>query len=294
MKSLDTPLVSVVVSCYNHERYIEQCLLSILNQDYENIELLVVDDGSKDGSVRIIEALQKQYGFYFLAQENKGLTRTLNETIAKSKGEFVVPFGSDDVMLPHRISTQVAYIKDKPEVGICGANIELIDENSQMYPEKRQARDIPFRRMNFEDVFLERKPYVPATTLMIRRSALDEVGGFDEQNTLEDLMIELKITRAGYFIDCIGEALAQHRKHATNTSKNHKFMIDSILDTYESFKDHPDYDFVRYKFLSSMFLKLANRDRKLARELLRKIPFSQWNKKTWRGLLRLYFYPLEK
>ena len=71
-------------------------------------------------------------------------------------------------------------------------------------------------------------------------------------------------------------------------------MIDSILDTYARFADHPDYEFVKYKFLNSMFLKVANRDRRLARSLLKEIPFSQWNKKTWRGLLRLYFYPLEK
>lgn len=288
------PLVSVIISCYNHEQYIEECILSVLNQDYKNIELLVVDDGSSDKSVGVISRLQEQYDFYFLAQKNKGLTKTLNETIAKSTGEYIVPFGSDDVMLPHRISTQIDYIKDKPEVGICGGNIELIDSDGVLYSEKRQRRDTPFRRMNFEDVFLERKPYVPATTLLIRREALEKVGGFDEDNRLEDLMIELKITRAGYYIDCIPVVLAQYRKHATNTYKNHKFMISSILDTYARFSDHPEYEFVKYKFLNSMFLKVANRDRQLARSLLKDIPFTRWNKKTWRGLLRLCFYPLEK
>ena len=288
------PLVSIIVSCYNHEEYIEECLLSILNQDYNNIELLVVDDGSSDASVDVINRLKNKHDFYFKPQENKGLTKTLNETIAKSRGEYIVPFGSDDVMLPHRISTQIEYIKGKPEVGICGGNIELIDSNGTLYPESRQRRDTPFRRLNFEDVFLERKPYVPATTLLIRKSVLEEVAGFDEDNRLEDLMIELKITRAGYYIDCLPVVLAQYRKHATNTYKNHRFMIDSILDTYERFSDHPDYEFVKYKFLNSMFLKVANRDRKLAKELLKDIPFEKWNKKTWRGLLRLYFYPLEK
>ena len=197
-------------------------------------------------------------------------------------------------MLSHRVTAQIEYIVDKPEVGICGGNIELIDSDGNLYPEERQGRDIPFRRLNFEDVFLERKPYVPATTLLIRRKALEEVGGFDENNRLEDLMIELKITDAGYYIDCIPVVLAQHRKHATNTSKNLEFMIENILDTYEVFSEHPEYEFVKYKFLSSMFLKLANRDRRLARELLKDIPFGKWNKKTWRGLFRLYFSPLEK
>ena len=65
-----SPLVSVIVSCYNHEKYIEECILSILNQDYKNIELLVVDDGSSDTSVDIINRLKEKHGFYFLAQKN--------------------------------------------------------------------------------------------------------------------------------------------------------------------------------------------------------------------------------
>ena len=109
-----------------------------------------------------------------------------------------------------------------------------------------------------------------------------------------DLLIELKITRAGYFIDCLGEVLAKYRKHATNTSKNHRFMIDCILRTYAKFSDHPEYARVRYRFLSSMFLKCANRDHALARELLAQIPLRHWSTKTWRGLGRLYFSPLKK
>lgn len=294
MTHISYPLVSVIVSCYNHAAYIEQCLLSILEQDYPNFELLVVDDGSKDESVAAIERLQAEHGFYFKARENKGLTKSLNELVGKSKGEFVIPLGSDDVMLPGRITAQVEHMRDKPEVGICGGNIELIDELSELYPESRQNRYIPFRRMNFEDVFLELKPYVPATTLMIRKTALLEVGGFDEDNNLEDLMIELRITRAGYFIDCLPLPLGQHRKHKTNSSKNIPFMTESILDTYKVFSDHPDYLFVKYKFLSSMFLKMANRDKAYAVSLLKMIPFKHWNKKTWRGLVRLAFSHTKK
>lgn len=284
------PLVSVIISCYNHEKYIEESILSVLNQDYNNIELLVVDDGSSDRSVDVINRLKEKYGFYFLPQKNKGLTKTLNETIAKSKGEYIVPLGSDDVMLPHRISAQIEHIKNKPEVGICGGNIELIDSDGALHLESKKYQNTPFRRLNFEDVFLERKPYVPATTLLIRREALDAVGGFDEDNRLEDLMIKLKITKAGYYIDCIPIVLARYRKHATNTYKNHTFMIQSVLDTYDRFSDHPEYVLVKYKFLNSMFLKTANRDKNLARKLIKDIPFKYWNKKTWRGLFRLYFY----
>lgn len=288
------PLVTVVIASYNHAPYIEQCILSVVQQTYPHIELLVVDDGSTDDSVARIERLQREHGFELRVQQNKGLTHTLNEAIARAKGSLIAPFGSDDIMVPERIAKQVAYMQDKPEVGICAGNIELIDSDGQLFPEPRQRRDIAFRRLDFDDVFMERKPYPPAPTLLFRKEALEQVGGFDPQIRLEDLLIELKITHAGYYIDCLGEVLAQYRKHDSNSSKNTPFMVDSILCTYALFKDHPQYEFVRTRFLSSMFLKCSNRDRDYAKQLLRQIPFRSWNKKTWRGLGRLLFSPLEK
>ena len=284
----DNPLVTVIIASYNHARYIEASIMSVINQTYKNIELLVIDDGSKDDSPALLTRLQQQHGFYLRLQANQGLARTLNDAIAQAKGDLIVPFGSHDIMLAHRIATQVAYMQGKPEVGICSANIETIDQDGKVMGAREQRnRNLPFRRLDFDDLFLDRKPGPMAATLMLRREALEKVGGFNPDIRLEDVYIELSIARAGYYIDVLGEVLAQYRDHPTNTFKNGRFMVDNVLRTFAVFSDHPQYEQVCMKFRNSMLLKYANRDKALSREMLAQIPLRYWNRKTLRGLWRL-------
>jgi alpha-1,3-rhamnosyltransferase len=282
--SSEQPLVSVIIASYNHAPYIEASITSVLAQTYGNIELLVVDDGSSDDSVERIQRLQQLHGFDFVVQKNQGLSRTLNESIACVRGDLIISFGSDDVMLPQRVALQVAYMQGKPEVGICAGNIEEIDGLGHS---RGTPRELPLRRLDFDDVFLNRKAGAPAPTLMFRREALAKVGGFDPQIRLEDLYIQLKITRAGYYVDILGEVLAQYRVHASNTYKNYRFMVDNVLRTYAQFSDHPAYGQVCNGFRNSMLLKCARQDKQLARELLAELPVRSWNAKTLRGLWRL-------
>jgi alpha-1,3-rhamnosyltransferase len=166
----DTPLVTVIIASYNHARYIEKSVNSVINQTYSNIELLVIDDGSTDESPTILKQLQEKHGFDLRFQANKGLAATLNDAIGRARGELIVPFGSDDIMVAHRIATQVEYMKGKPEVGICSANIETIDQDGRvMGPREQRKRNLPFRRLDFDDLFLDRKPGPMAATLMLRR-----------------------------------------------------------------------------------------------------------------------------
>lgn len=279
------PLVSVIIASYNHAPYIAASIESVLAQTYPRIELLVIDDGSKDDSVERIRHLQARYGFDFRSQTNQGLARTLNAAIARARGELVVPFGSDDIMLPHRIALQVAYLEGRPEVGICAGNIERIDAAGQ--PLAKRNRERPFRRLTFDDIFLGRVAGAPAPTLMFRREALERVGGFDPEIRLEDLLIELKIARAGYPIDVLPDVLAQYRVHGANTYKNYRFMVDNVMRTYAHFRDHPAYPKVCGEFRNSMLLKCARHDKKLALQLLSELSLGDWNLKTLRGLWRL-------
>src|ERR1700749_4411087 len=93
----ENPLVTVVIACYNHEKYIRQSIESVINQTYKNISFYVIDDGSKDKSFEIIEELSKKYGFVAIRQENKGLCATINYSIKEyARGKYISFLASDD------------------------------------------------------------------------------------------------------------------------------------------------------------------------------------------------------
>jgi alpha-1,3-rhamnosyltransferase len=280
------PLVTVIIACYNHAAYIEQSIASVLAQTYGNIELLVIDDGSTDDSVAVIKRLLATHNFDFVVQANQGLSKTLNEAIARAQGSLIAPFGSDDVMLPDRLRQQVEYLRDKPSVGICAGDIQLIDASGHIVAASSAKRTL-FRRLSFADIILDRVPFPPAASMLLRKDALQQAGGFDPSIRLEDLQIWLKITHVGYSIDCLSQVVAQYRIHPRNTFRNHRFMIDNVLRSYALFADHPLYERARQRFLNSLFLKAAKTDQVLARELLKSIPLSAWSRKTLRGLIRL-------
>ncbi|MGA4815047.1 glycosyltransferase family 2 protein [Pseudomonas aeruginosa] len=285
------PLVSVIIASYNHEKYIEASIASVAAQTYRNVELLVVDDGSSDGSVELLRGLQAKYGFDLRVQQNQGLSRTLNEAIARARGNLIVPFGSDDIMLPQRLEKQVAHMWDKPEVGICAGNIEIIDSMAGSCRERSaRKRDLPFRRLDFSMTCswtASRAPMAP--TLMFRREALEKVGGFDPDIRLEDVYIELAVTKAGYVIDILGEVLAQYRKHPTNTYKNARFMVDNVFKTLQPVQRSPRLRAGDHALPQSECSSRSNRDKVLARSSLSGLPLKYWNEKTFRGIARLFF-----
>jgi len=206
---MQKPLVSVIVSAYNHEMYVEQAILSVINQTYSNIELLVFDDGSNDSTPDILERLSKQHDFYFERQRNIGLPATRNKGILLSKGAFITGVASDDVMLPERIEKLMEEMLklDDEYAMVCG-DVEFIDDNDRPAYWKcdriKYDRLMPYflsfrKNLNFDNFgsyeTLIRGNYIPAPSVLIKKAEILRCGLYDPNVLLEDWDMWLKLSR---------------------------------------------------------------------------------------------------
>jgi glycosyltransferase involved in cell wall biosynthesis len=114
------PLVSVLLPVFNSEKYVSEAINSILNQTYQNFEIIVIDDGSTDGTALRIQEFDDKRIRYFKNQENLGITKTLNRYIDQCKGKYIARMDADDISLPKRLESQVKYLESNPEYVLIG------------------------------------------------------------------------------------------------------------------------------------------------------------------------------
>lgn len=289
---IEPGLVSVVIPCYNHAPYVEACLSSVLQQQYPAVEILVFDDGSRDDSAAIIAPLAARHGFYFRTQKNQGLPRTLNDALAMARGEFIAPFASDDVMCPDRLRKQVQFLQLHPDVGIVSGQVIRIDQYGNEYPKQDKGLD-EVRLLTFGDIFLGRGVRPAAPTMLYRRRAIEQVGGFRDDIAIEDLYMQLKITHAGWRIADTPDVVARYRVHDSNTMRNTGFLYENIGRIYDDYRYHADYARVRRKYLNGMLLRAAATDKQLARKIWHDMHWSDCNIRTLRALWRLCFRKIQ-
>ncbi|MEZ5530387.1 MAG: glycosyltransferase [Porticoccaceae bacterium] len=224
---------------------------------------------------------------FFEAQENMGLPATLNKALVRTKGKYYVPFGSDDIMMLDRLEKQVAYMESKTDIGICACSILKINATGDILPDKQKFH--PQAVLDFYDIFLERKSKGPAPTLLFRTDAIRSTGGFNPEIRLEDVYIQLNMTRQGHKLGFLNDVLAYYRIHPTNTYKDIEFMYSNAIKTYACFSEAPYYPLVMTRFLHSMLLKTSRKNKPLARKILSEIQLRFYRMKTVRGLIKIFF-----
>jgi glycosyltransferase involved in cell wall biosynthesis len=221
------PRVSVFIASYNHASYLAECLDSILAQTYRDIEIVVVDDGSTDGSMAILEDYQNRFhGKVFVythpGHANKGISATCNLAISKTRGEYLAWTGSDDVWYADKLEQQVAQLDEFPEYGMVYSYAQFID-----------AEGTELNRLYGEDITRDPNPvgrmiqscHPPAMTVVFKRECLDQVGLFDEGLIYSDWDLFVRIF-SHWKVGFIHRPLAKYRMHASNVSKKIDPQVD--------------------------------------------------------------------
>ena len=137
---MNQPLVSIAIPCYNCSRFVEDAVRSVINQTYQNWELLIIDDGSKDNSVEIIRNIKDSRITIFSDGCNKGLPARLNESVKWAHGVYYARMDADDIMHKERISKQVTFLLDHPEVDVLGCSAYIINGSNRVL-RKRIAKN---------------------------------------------------------------------------------------------------------------------------------------------------------
>lgn len=249
-------LVSILIPCYNHEQFLDDCLGSILAQDYENIELLICDDCSPDGSFAKILSYEQRLKQRFSRVEilknevNCGVTKNVNRMLSMAKGDYIKTIASDDAMAPNAISGMVDYLNSHPEVSVVVANGVRVLETEQ-YPHFTAQGRLYDSPPNFSpDGFFLRVAQcnpISAPAAMVRMEVYKQFGMYDETVKIEDLEFWLRCLKDGAcrfgFLDA---DLLYYRINANSMSsaagnaglaRRRKLFHESEISTFYKFRD---------------------------------------------------------
>jgi glycosyltransferase involved in cell wall biosynthesis len=211
------PLVSIVIPAFNAERFLGEAIESVLAQTYEQLETIVVDDGSSDGTVAVASAYDE---VTVVEQTNAGPSAARNRGFVASRGEFVAFHDSDDVMTPDKLEVQAGILIDKPDVGCVLAEQELLVEPGAELPfwvEGSKVQDLmPPRPPELAD-----EPLVHPMTMVVRREVFERIGGFDESmRAAEDFDWMLRASEEGIEIARLSEVLLRRRVHPDSLTQD--------------------------------------------------------------------------
>jgi glycosyltransferase involved in cell wall biosynthesis len=212
-----SPTVSVVMPVYNVERYVAQAVESILAQTFADFELLILDDGSRDRSLSILQTLAAQdKRIRLISRENQGIPRTRNELLSQSRGEFIAPMDSDDIALPDRLTRQVEFLQHHPDYVCVGGAYQLIDAADRLI---LNHFAMPQEDEDIQSLMLKGHVSLHQPCVMFRRQATIDVGGYDETLPVcEDLDLWLRLGEVGKLAN-LPQPVLQYRLHQNSISE---------------------------------------------------------------------------
>lgn len=277
--------ISVIIPVYNSSKYLSEAFDSVLNQIFQDFEIIAVDDGSTDNSREIIESFINKYPgkIRYIYQENKGIAGARNTGIKNASGEFIALLDADDKWYPKRLEEGVRVIESSTDIGLVHADsIRMSEEGLSLRTPKREKKYLS--GYIFENLFL-RKADIQSLTVLFRKECCEKVGLFDENPVCmgcDDRDLWLRIARL-YKIEYIDKILTQYRIHQNNYSKNLQNMFEAKI------------------YVVNKFIPVNEKDKKLRRLALAKIYKEHgdrlllrqnFSEAKWEYLKAISFWPL--
>ncbi|HKG11886.1 MAG TPA: glycosyltransferase [Pyrinomonadaceae bacterium] len=228
--------VSVVVPSYNHAPFVAETLRSVFRQTRAPVQLLVIDDGSRDGSREVVENTLKDCPFpcELIARANRGLCATLNEGLSKTGGEYFAYLGSDDLWLPDFLAARVATLEARGRAALAYGHAFIIDERGEV-------TDCTLDWATYSDGdarhMLLAETYAPMSPTVLYRRALLERHGWNARARLEDYELYLRLSAEGEFA-FDPRVLSAWRRHGSNASGDFAWMIEARLEAQRGAAPH--------------------------------------------------------
>jgi len=245
-ETISKPLVSVIIPSYNHEAFIEECIQSVLDQTFQDFEIVITDDGSTDGTVEKIKRFSDPRIRLFEHAKNEGASIAANNCLRHARGEYIAMLSSDDAWLPEKLEIQVDYLQNHPEIYAVFTKINWIDENSELITEPDfYYKDIfnnAENRSRYEwlHLFFFQGNCLCHPSSLIRREVYQVVGLFDPRlANLPDLDLWVRVC-LHYDIHILDQKLVNLRHFVNENNASGNNLQNNIRVWYEHRKilDH--------------------------------------------------------
>ncbi|MFC6997630.1 glycosyltransferase family 2 protein [Rufibacter roseus] len=222
---MNEPLVTIICLCYNHAKFLQEALDSVLAQTYSNLEVIVVDDASSDASAQVISEYVRRHPHIQFIQhhKNRGNCASFNEAFGQSRGEYIIDFATDDVLYPERVKEQVCAFQTLPQdYGVVYTDADLINEKSiflrHFYQRSASGELVPEPAEGEVFAHVLSRYFICPPTMMIRRQVLEELNGYDLALAYEDFDFWVRSSRSWRY-HYLDKVLCKRRVHIASLSQ---------------------------------------------------------------------------
>ncbi|MCZ2225085.1 MAG: glycosyltransferase [Chitinophagales bacterium] len=247
---------SIIIPCYNAEKYIAEAIQSVLDQTYINWELIIIDDGSKDSSSKIIAKFLNDNRISFHQQTNSGVSSARNNGLKIAQGNYITYLDADDVWFKDNLKEKVNYLRNNA-IDVVYSSYEVINEKSESISKISDKAIYP----TLKDILLQKGNYSTAPSgLVIKKEVLHKIGGFDtnlSNNADQDIWIRILFNN--YKIALIEKPLWKYRIHENNMSNNISLLEKDSLYMFKKVATNNMFGsfWFKQKCYSKLYLMLA-------------------------------------